>query len=244
MQGVVGVPETWTVRARNLAEHAGNPIHTDAGAQAAGFPAALVAGVTTYAYLTHPVVAAWGLDWVAGGGAEVRFDAPVFEHDDVSCSPVVEGDAVVVRALVGYDGVQRASLRAIRDGGPPPAPREGTPLTSRRVELADRWGVDYGERAGDDLDVYRHDGVVHPAVWPALANHVVAADLVHGAWVHLRSRVRHHDLAAAGSVADLRAVVVDRFQRRSGERAIVDVVIEVDGRPIATLEHEAIIALP
>ena len=28
-----------------------------AGAQAAGFPRALVAGVTTYAYLTHPLLA-------------------------------------------------------------------------------------------------------------------------------------------------------------------------------------------
>jgi len=51
-------PTSWTVTAQNLAEHARNPIHTDAGAQAAGFPRALVAGVTTYAYLTHPIAAA------------------------------------------------------------------------------------------------------------------------------------------------------------------------------------------
>src|SRR5680860_163226 len=66
-------PTTWVVRARNLPEHAGNPIHTDAGARAEGFPSALVAGVTTYAYLTHPLVAAWGLDWLTRGGGEVRF---------------------------------------------------------------------------------------------------------------------------------------------------------------------------
>ena len=89
---MLGVLETWTVRARNLPEHADNRIHTDAGARAAGFPAALVAGVTTYAYLTHPIVAAWGLDWVANGGGEVRFDAPVFDHDDVTCTPVVDDD--------------------------------------------------------------------------------------------------------------------------------------------------------
>ena len=50
---------SWSIIAQNLPEHARNPIHTDAGAQAAGFPRALVAGVTTYAYMTHPVVAAW-----------------------------------------------------------------------------------------------------------------------------------------------------------------------------------------
>ncbi len=239
-----GVLETWTVRARNLAEHADNRIHTDAGARAAGFPGALVAGVTTYAYLTHPIVAAWGLDWVANGGGEVRFDAPVFDNDDVTCTPVVDGDAVVVTARSGDEDVARATLRASASGGPVPAVHDGTPLTSRRVQLGDRWGADYGERVGDDLDVYRNESVVHPAVWPALANHIVGADLVRGPWIHLRSIVRHHGLAPATAVADVHAVVVDRFQRRSGERAIVDVLIEVEGRPVASLEHEAIIALP
>jgi acyl dehydratase len=249
MLGVLALPEPWTVRARNLPEHADNRIHTDAGARAAGFPAALVAGVTTYAYLTHPIVAAWGLDWVANGGGEVRFDAPVFDHDEVTCTPVLNGDgvlgdAVVVDARCGDDDEPRATLRAVPLGGPAPVARDGTPLTSRRVQLGDRWGADYGERVGDDLDVYRRQGVVHPAVWPALANHVVGADLVRGPWIHLRSVVRHHALAPAESIADVHAVVVDRFHRRSGERAIVDVRIEVDGRPVASLEHEAIIALP
>ncbi len=58
-------PIEWSIKAQNLPEHARNPIHTDAGAQAAGFPRALVAGVTTYAYLTHPLIVAWGEDWLA-----------------------------------------------------------------------------------------------------------------------------------------------------------------------------------
>ena len=95
-----GVLETWTVLARNLPEHADNRIHTDAGARAAGFPAALVAGVTTYAYLTHPIVAAWGLDWVANGGGEVRFDAPVFDHEDGDVHPGRRRRAVVVDGTV------------------------------------------------------------------------------------------------------------------------------------------------
>jgi hypothetical protein len=37
--------------------------------------------------------------------------------------------------------------------------------------------------------------------------------------------------------------VVRRFQSH-GERAILDVHIEIDGRIVATLEHEAIVALP
>jgi hypothetical protein len=55
--------------------------------------------------------------------------------------------------------------------------------------------------------------------------------------------VRHHALAAAGSVAHVHAVVVRRFQSH-GERAVLDVRIDVEGRTVASLEHEAIIALP
>ena len=43
------VPPPWRLVARNLPAHAGNPIHTDVGARAAGYPSALVAGVTVHA---------------------------------------------------------------------------------------------------------------------------------------------------------------------------------------------------
>jgi acyl dehydratase len=231
----------WTVTARNLPHHARNPIHTDAGAQAQGFPRALVAGVTTYAYLTHPVAAAWGQEWMGGGGGELRLRRPVFDGDVVTCRPTPDGDAVVIDALTTEDEA-RATFRAVADGGPAPAMRQGEVLRSRQIVLADEYGSDYGWNAGDDLGLYRELGIVHPAVWPAVANTVVHADVARGSWIHMRSIIRHHAVVPAGSVADVHAVVVRRYQR-SGERAVLDVRIEVDGRPVATLEHEAIVDL-
>ena len=38
-------------------------------------------------------------------------------------------------------------------------------------------------------------------------------------------------------------MVVGRFDTRHGERAVLDVLIEHDGSPVATIEHEAIVAL-
>ncbi|HEY4332113.1 MAG TPA: hypothetical protein VGM78_06075 [Ilumatobacteraceae bacterium] len=235
-------PEAWTTRAVNLPEHARNAIHTDAGAHAAGFPRALVAGVTTYAYLTHPIVAAWGIDWVRSGGGEVRFRHPVFEDDLLRCEPAIADDAVTVRGLVG-DGEARASLRAVRVGGPPPEAPAGERAITRTVQLSGEWS-DYGVRAGDDLALYHDEGIVHPAVWPALANQVVHAEVASGAWIHTRSVVRHHGVAASSSVAMVTATVVDRFASRSGQRAVLDVRIEVDGVLVASLEHEAIVRLP
>ncbi len=86
MTGAPGL-QAWSAAAVNLAEHADNVIHTDAGARAAGFPSALVAGVTVYAYMTHVPAAAWGLDWLRTGGAHVRFRSPVFDGDPVDYVP-------------------------------------------------------------------------------------------------------------------------------------------------------------
>ena len=232
----------WTVTARNLPHHARNPIHTDAGARAQGFPRALVAGVTTYAYLTHPVVAAWGQPWLAGGGGELRLRRPVFDADTVICRPTPDGDDAVVVEAITTEDEPRATFRAVADAGPPPAMRDGEVLRPRRIVLADEYGSDYGWNAGDDLAIYRALGVVHPAVWPAVANTVVHADVARGSWIHMRSIIRHHALVPAGVTADVHATVVRRYQR-SGERAVLDVRIEVDGRPVATLEHEAIVDL-
>ena len=238
------MPETWTVTARNLAEHATNAIHTDAGAIAAGFESALVAGVTTYAYLTHPLVAAWGTDWLSRGGGEVRFRVPVFAEHQVDCVPTaLDGGDVTVDAVCASQPVNpRATLQAVRDAGPPPAMRSGEPLASRQFTLDEQFGADYGWRAGDDLDLYVRDGIAHPAVWPAIANRIMSTDLVRGAWIHTRSIIRHHALGPAGATVDVHATVVDRFERH-GHRAVIDVLIEHEGRPIATLEHEAIVDL-
>lgn len=243
-------PTAWEVVARNLPEHARNPIHTDDGARAAGFPRALVAGVTTYAYLTHPLLVAWGETWLAGGGGEVRFRRPVFDGDLVRCRPVGAAgleaatvEAATVEVVTDEPDQPRAVFRAVAVAGPPPPMRDGQVLRPVEVALDGEFGSDYGIRAGDDLGVCGDLGAVHPAVWPALGNLVVHAQVARGSWVHTRSVVRHHGLAASGATALVRSAVVRRFVAH-GERAVLDVVIEVDGVVVATLEHEAIVALP
>ena len=231
----------WSILARNLPGHADNPIHTDAGARAAGFERALVAGVTSYAYCCHPVIERLGLDWVASGEAEVRFMSPVFNGDLLSF-PVVERadgglDVVATAAREGSPLVAMSAWRAHRASF---EPRRGEALAPVTLRLEGEYDADYATRAGDDQQDCAVAGVVHPAVWPALANSVFHSQLARGSWVHTRSIVRHHRLAPAGAEAEVSTVVVRRFHRH-GERAVADVVIRVDGAVVATLEHEAII---
>ncbi|MDH3707328.1 MAG: hypothetical protein OES57_14765, partial [Acidimicrobiia bacterium] len=206
-----------------------------------GFRAALVAGVTVYAYLTHVPAACWGRDWIGGGAAEVSFRAPVVDGDPVDCAPRVVDDRLIVDAVVD-DEARATATFGQGDGGVAQPHRAGDELRPVELVLAGEWDG-YGTRAGDDLPIYTSEGLVHPAVWPALANDVFHAQLVQGSWIHTRSRIRHHGTALVGARARVEATVFDRFETRTGERAVADVTISVDGRPVATLEHEAIVRL-
>lgn len=228
--------QPWSVNAANLPEHADNAIHTDAGARAAGFSGALVAGVTTYAYLTHPPATAWGMAWITRGGADIRFRHPVMDAERVD---LVIAENTTVTATVDGSAKADALFHASADSLPE---RDGSTLDPIEFIVDSSWS-NYGLRAGDDCPIYANEGIAHPASWPRIANRFCHEQLVDGSWIHVRSRVRHHGVAPVGSTIRATAVVAERFDSRAGERAVLDVRIDADGSPVASVEHEAIIRL-
>jgi len=234
-------PRPWSTVAINLPDHADNIIHTDAGAQAAGFERALVAGTTIYAYMTHPAVEAWGRDWLTGGGGELRLRRPVFDNELVDCLVSADDDNnSVVTATV--DGDARSSL-TLWQQVEAPAVRHGEPLQPLDLELTEA-NLDYGMRCGDDLTLYAEEQIAHPVTWANLANQVFMKNLVTGPWIHVRSKIYHEGVATLGSKIHIDSWLLDRFDSRAGERALVDMRIYADDAPVATIEHEAIIVLP
>jgi len=237
------LPTPWTVTAQNLPEHRRNPIHTDEGARAAGFPRALVAGVTTYAYLTHPVVAAWGSSWLANGGGQVRFRKPVFDQDSVLCEPLIKDGSVFIHAITAEPEQPRVVFEAFRSSRTATAIRTGDALRTVEYTLEGEHGTDRGLLAGEDLPLYREHNLVHPAVWPTLANDVVHTQIATGSWVHTRSIIQHHELVQAGAICRIESAIVDRFNA-GGERVVLDLHFIVDDTIVTSIEHEAIIKLP
>lgn len=240
--------QPWSTPAINLPDHADNLVHTDAGARAAGFERALVAGTTVYAYMTHPIMAAWGVNWLSGGGGELRLRKPVFDLDHVDCTlaatedsqePNVSGERVTVTAEVAGDA--RATLEVWQQVEAP-AVRDGQQLKTVEVVLGQSH-LDYGLRAGDDLPLYADQQIAHPVTWANLANTVFKDELVTGPWVHVRSKIYHEGVAAIGATVRAESWVIDRFDSRAGERALVDIRMYADDQPVATIEHEAIIVL-
>lgn len=235
--------QPWSAQAINLADHADNPIHTDEGAQAAGFKAAIVAGTTIYAYMTRPPATAWGEQWLTQGGGELRLRLPVLDGEQVDC--LVDESTSTVTAAVNDETRATFELWATADA---PPMRTGDPLPTAEFVL-DQSQAEYGARAGDDSTLYNElttsgSGLVaHPAIWPSLANGVFSAHLISGAWVHTRSRLFHQGLAHVGDEMTIQSTVIDRFESRSGKRAVVDMQITANGQPVARIEHEAIVEM-
>ena len=244
---VPGGLTSWSVHAVNLPDHASNAIHTDAGARAAGFDAALVAGVTVYAYLAHVPLAGWGIDWLRSGGGEVQFRHPVLDGrlvefvPDGPGAPGGPGDDVAVTVRTGATTNATGTL-ALAGTHPARCTGDGDALEPMSFEDPGEWN-DYVRRAGDDLTVCDDHGVVHPVAWMSIGNQFFHQQMVTGPGIHVRSRFRHLDTARVDERVDATASVVDRFDSRAGRRAILDVRISAGGRPVAVYEHEAIIEL-
>ena len=87
---------SWSAIALNTAPDSSNRIHGDEIAKQYGFEGGLVPGVTVAAYLVHPAVEKWGLDWLNFGFANCRVTSPLYDKesfkvdmnliDEASCS--------------------------------------------------------------------------------------------------------------------------------------------------------------
>ncbi len=95
-------------------------------------------------------------------------------------------------------------------------------------------------------DLVRPDraGWAHPAFTLSLANWVLAANVRLGPWIHVESRVRHHEAVSLGTSLVVEASVEDLFERRGHEFVDLDVVAYgVEGRPVFSAFHRAIYQL-
>jgi acyl dehydratase len=242
----------YRVKARNTSSTSENKIHDDDVARRYGFRGALVPGVTVYAYLTEPLVAAFGAAWLERGTASVRFTKPVMHGEELHAAGVVTArDARGVGATVTGATVaepQAATLTATLPAGAPtpvnlalyhPAPlpeprpeatREqllgldmlGTPMSRYDEAAATEWL----ERVGDPRPLYRgRDGWVHPAFFLDQANRALRQNVRLGPWIHAGSVIRHLGGARVGETLATRGRVRSVFEKKGREFVELDLVI-------------------
>ena len=254
--------------AYNYAADVANKIHSDEGAAEHGFAGALVPGVAIYAYLTQPIAAALGRDWIARGAMAAKFLKPVYDKEKVRVQatatsvdpPAYElqlfnpagtlcaiGSASLPATLPALDSKEypRRVIERLR------------PATIAAIQPGEIFGTfdftldlkgdaaRFLDNAVDGLSIYRGaDAVCHPAYWLAQANEVVMRNVALGMWIHTESKTRHLALARDGEPISMRSRVTETFEKRGHELITLDIgVFGDDDRAIARIEHTAIIRL-
>jgi acyl dehydratase len=265
------LPE-YRVKARNTALGGENPIHDDRVARGYGFPGGLVPGVTVYAYLTHPLVAAFGAAWLERGTASVRFLRPVLEGEEVTVTgSVISRDPRGVAAALAAGTAttpECAVLAATIPAGTPtpvngalyraaplpaerPAPSRAhwaslETLGSPETVYDEARAAAYLEGVADTQPLYRGAaGFVHPAFFLDQANRAIDRNVRPGPWVHTGSVVRHLGAARVGERLQTRGRVRSLYEKKGREYVEVDLLIVAGARarPVAHVLHTAIYTL-
>ena len=253
----------------NYAEAHDNKIHSDDVAAQFGFKGGLVPGVGLYAYLTHPVVEAWGREWLQRGAMTAKFLKPIYHGEEVVVRSVFTNLAPLTMSLELCNGA--GELCAVGEASMPPTYAEiytakfpQRSLPTRRLaptiaslpvgtglgSLAWRSGWTAQEenflfnmRATLPL-FFTDERVCHPAFYLAQANEILMANVELGPWIHTASVVQHYSMPKDGDYLSIRGQVAAAFEKRGHEMVTLDLAIFADTpRPIAHIRHTAIVRL-
>ncbi len=264
-------PVSWGGIAYNQATESENKIHADDVAKRYGFRGGLVPGVTVYAYLVHPAVEAWGLEWVAGGSANVVLAKPLYDEGAFRVEAESEGESIYRGRVIDADGVLCAEGHVSLPSTVAPVPeRRGDallppgdkrPQATRAVleELRERGmgALELDWTCSGEFDRYTRDlapmpdlvrpdgqGYAHAAFTLGLANWALVANVRLGPWIHVQSEVNNHAAIPRGSKLYVEASVVDLFERGGHEFADLDVAVFIaPDVPAMSTRHRAIYKL-
>jgi hypothetical protein len=242
----------------NTATASANKIHDDEVAQRFGFRGGLVPGVDVYAYLCHPPVAAWGLDWLRRGTMRARFHQPVYDGHRVEITPGDDG-RLELRDEAGdlcADGVATLSDAAAptpdpadwpaveqAEDPPPASPEVLVPGTAFGLAPHGFHADHHGQYLADvreSAEVYAAEGVAHPGWVLRDANYVLSSNVRLGPWIHVESVVQHHDAVHDGEEVTARALVTKEWDHKGHRFVELDVLHLADLRPVARTTHTAI----
>lgn len=232
----------WSNHAFNQVPDSQNRIHSDDMAEAYGYSGALVPGVTVSAYLIHPAVVSWGMDWLERGHAHVTVKSPLYDQGrfDVAVTPQGQGYRAELSSEDRLCAVAEVELPAAAPAAPclrgdPLLPQNFEPPEATRAHFEAlrengcaaarfRWSPEH------PMATYLRDADAMPALLrrtgDSSGGYANAAFLLgcgnwHFAsvarmnpWIHLETRSWNHAPVAAGTELISEMTVVDLFERK------------------------------
>jgi acyl dehydratase len=246
--------------AHNHSHASENRIHADDVAQKYGFRGGLVPGVAVFGYMTHPLVTELGGGWLGHGILNVRFLKPAYDGDRlrmkletrdgvhaVTCRN--DRDELLAELSLTTPGTLPAPDARFRLPAPAAKPPRveisteaidiGVPFTPFRQTPSAEDNRTYAERVNDDHELYRQ-GVLHPHLLQHWSNLALVQRFVMPAWIHVSSEMRFRKTLHVGDPVDIRAVPIEKWERRGHEFVKLYVAYVVNGEPATEVFHTAI----
>ena len=246
------VPQSWQDEAYNQSQESENRIHSDEVAREYGFRGGLVPGVTVSAYLIHPGVEAWGLDWLTRGRASAVVGKPLYDGRPfrVEVSDATERSYRAV--LIDEESVECATASVeLPETVPPPPEFRGDPRIDEGYErpqgtrdvmeglrkqamraLRARWDktagiVSYLRDPSGMPQPLRADGgsYANPANTLGITNWALAANVKISPWLHLQTDSQNYAPIPPGSELVAEVAIGDLFERKGHEFVDLDVAV-------------------
>ena len=238
-----------------------NRIHSDEIARMYGFTGALVPGVAVFGHMTYPLTAQLGVGWLGHSRSALRLLKPAYHGDRLSIPLSRTRDDQYVVECRNPDNVLLAQLtvdlaptlpdvdqRALIPGAPNALPRVeiswsvidvDSPFASSPWIPSAEENRKYTDELSDDLAVYR-GGIIHPHLIQHWCNQMLVRRFVLPAWIHVGTEMTFRRMLKVGDVIEIRAIPVEKWQRKGHEFIKLYVVFLVDGTAAVEAYHTAI----
>ena len=250
-----------TAVARNFNEASENKIHSDDIARRFGFTGALVPGVTVFGHLAWPLTQRFGESWLQSSWVTTRFIKPAYHAETISLLDRETGRDSVAVDCRNTGNVLLATLECtLEDPQPavdPHAQISGPQRPDERVEIEwdavhveqpfasyvwqpdDALNREYAARVADDTELFRK-GLLHPHAILSQANLVLVRRFVMPAWIHTGSDIRFRRLLRVGDAIEVRAVPLEKWERKGHQFIRLYVAYVVSGEIATEIWHTAI----
>jgi acyl dehydratase len=250
-----------TAVARNFAEASENKIHSDDIAKRFGFTGALVPGVTVFGHLAWPLTQRLGASWLQASWVTTAFIKPAYHSETISLMDRETGEHSVVVECRNTADVLLATLECRledpQSGADPHAHVRGGAGPDDRDEIGwdtvhvdepfalyqwkpdDAFNREYAARVDDDTELFRQ-GVLHPHAILSQANQVLVRRFVMPAWIHTGSEIRFRRLLRVGDAIEVRAVPLEKWERKGHQYIKLYVAYVVNGEIATEIWHTAI----
>lgn len=243
-----------------------NPIHSTEVAQAFGFKAALVGGVTVWGWCARAVIEALGERWLEDGWADVHFRQPVYPGDSLTIRvasgaqprafEVANQEGEV--CLRGQAGLGNAPWLGELTDSPwrtaEPAPTELPALTLESAPAGSElrpMAVPYqltdattyaSEKQRDAAPPWVGPGArIHPGWIATRMTPLLKHSFAYGPSIHTRTQVQHLAPAFAGQTVTVAGRFIRAYERKGHHVAELDgILLAESGREVARLRHTTI----